>query len=151
LRRAGSDQDVNRLGLKAGWQRRFVSDYGLVTTASASVRGDVYHTRDRFLTAPGDDETVTAARLFPQGHFQASYPLAKPLARAQWTIEPIAALTVAPNIDIDDDIPNEDSQDVQIDTTNIFEPDRFPGFDRVEDQSRVTYGIRTGLYGYGGS
>jgi LPS-assembly protein len=153
LRRNGSDQDMNRLDLKAGWKRRFVSDYGLVTTADASVRGDLYSTRDRTIATPGSgvEDSANAVRVFPQVHFQSSYPMAKPLQDAQVTIEPIVALTMAPNIDIDDDIPNEDSQDVQIDTGNIFDPDRFPGVDRLEDQSRVTYGIRTGIYGFDGS
>lgn len=153
LQRSGSDQDMNRFGIKAGWKRRFVSDYGLISTLSTSAQGDVYSTRDRSVATPvsGLDDNVTATRFFPQAHMQTSYPLAKHMERAQAVIEPLVALTVAPNIDINDDIPNEDSQDVQIDAANIFRPDRFPGVDRVEDQSRVTYGIRTGLYGYGGS
>jgi LPS-assembly protein len=47
-----------------------------------------------------------------------------------------------------EDIPNEDSQDVQLDASNLFEANRFPGLDVVEDQSRVTYGLRAGLNGY---
>ncbi len=153
LQREGSSQDVNRLSLKAAWQRRMVSDYGLLTTVDASVREDIYNTRDNIAATLGSgiDDTVTATRFFPQMNVQGSYPLVKPMEKMQAVIEPVASITLAPNIDVDDNIPNEDSQDVQIDAGNIFEPDRFSGLDRVEDQSRVTYGVRAGLYGYGGS
>ncbi len=65
--------------------------------------------------------------------------------------EPTVALTATTNVDNDSDIPNEDSQDVQIDSNNLFEADRFPGVDRVEDRSHVTYGARTGIYKADGS
>jgi LPS-assembly protein len=58
---------------------------------------------------------------------------------------------MAPNLDQNSAIPNEDSQDVQIDASNLFEPNRFPGYDRLEDQSRLTYGMRAGLYADAGS
>ena len=79
-------------------------------------------------------------------------PFVKDMSRAQAVVEPVAALTVAPNInDTGSNIPNEDSQDVQLDASNLFEANRFPGRDRVEDRSRVTYGVRTGVYGHEGS
>jgi LPS-assembly protein len=153
LRRDGSGQDMNRLSLQGGWKRRLISDYGLLTDMHATARTDFYSTResDADQQSFGDDEDETASRFFPQMHIQSSYPLERPFEHMQARVEPIVALTMAPNIDVTDDIPNEDSQDVQIDASNLFEPNRFPGADRVEDRSRVTYGIRTGLYGYDGS
>ncbi len=40
---------------------------------------------------------------------------------------------------------------MQIDASNLFEANRFPGLDRVEDENRMTYGLRSGLYGQKGS
>jgi LPS-assembly protein len=40
---------------------------------------------------------------------------------------------------------------VQLDVTNIFDANRFPGLDRVEDGAHATYGLRTGLYQEDGS
>ncbi|MEM6780898.1 MAG: LPS assembly protein LptD, partial [Pseudomonadota bacterium] len=54
------------------------------------------------------------------------------------------------NVNVDDDIPNEDSEDTVIDAMNLFEPNRFTGLDRIEDRSRATYGLRTALEGYNG-
>ncbi|MCF8496230.1 MAG: LPS assembly protein LptD [Alphaproteobacteria bacterium] len=152
LQRDGNDQDMNRMGLAANWYRRFISDYGLVGQADARVRADAYNTRDRSgVLAAGQSDSSTETRLFQNIHLQGSYPVAREFETMQARIEPVVALTAVPNINVNKDIPNEDSQDVQVDAGNIFEPNRFPGLDRLEDQSRLTYGLRTGLYGYGGS
>ena len=38
------------------------------------------------------------------------------------------------------DIPNEDARAVELEDSNLFALNRFPGYDRWEDASRVTYG-----------
>jgi len=115
---------------------------------NADVRGDIYNIRDRTVTTL-DDGTET--RAFSRLNAETSYPLQKQYKRFQARVAPTASVTLASNVDNDETIPNEDSQDVQIDASNLFNDSRFPGYDRIEDQSRVTYGLRTGLYGYEGS
>ncbi|MCB1591395.1 MAG: LPS-assembly protein LptD [Alphaproteobacteria bacterium] len=146
-RESDSGQDVNRLGLDAGWQRRLVTDFGLLSTFNAHLQGETYHVQDR------DDgrSDGSESRAFAFFDARTSYPLARNFEKFQLMIEPLASLTLAPNVDQDDGIPNEDSQDVQIDALNLFTPDRFPGLDRVEDRSHVTYGLRTGIYAHDGS
>jgi LPS-assembly protein len=39
------------------------------------------------------------------------------------------------------DIPNEDARSVDLEDSNLFALNRFPGYDRWEDSSRVTYGL----------
>ncbi len=154
LRRSGDGQDMNRGVLTANWQRKLVSDTGLVSTVDLTARGDIYSVDDRDVAAltPGMDKGDTESRFFPQAHIVTSYPMAKPYESMQMVIEPMAALTIAPNVNAKDvAIPNEDSEDAQIDALNLFNPSRFPGKDRIEDDSRVTYGLRTGFYGYEGS
>ena len=150
LTRDGSGQDVVRGSFNAGWERRDVLDVGLVNTFSANVRGDGYTTPTRDETLGGDGDS-RAGRFFPVVHNVTSYPLVNNLDNAQILFEPTVSITATTNVDNDSDIPNEDSQDVQIDTSNIFEADRFPGLDRVEDRSHVTYGARTGIYTPDGS
>lgn len=150
LTRKGNGQDVIRGSVNGGWERRDVFDIGLVNTFSAGVRGDVYTTPRRDDALGGDGDS-TAARLFPVINNVTSYPLVNNFQSGQVLIEPTVALTATTNVDNDSDIPNEDSQDVQIDTNNIFEADRFPGIDRVEDRSHATYGLRTGYYTPDGS
>lgn len=154
LHREGSEQDMARASLKGAWRRRLVSDFGFLTTVDASIRGDFYEVSDRDLTAVRgnpNDETLTEARIYPLMHVETSYPLARDFENFQMRIEPIGALSAAPHLDGNDNIPNEDSQDIQLDTANIFNANRFPGLDRVEDDTHLTYGLRTGLYGYEGS
>ena len=150
LRRDGSEQDVQRASLDLGWSRRLVSDYGLLTRMEADVRGDVYHVTDASFNGGGDNE-VTESRVFPRFHMESSYPMARPYENFQARIEPLAAITIASDMGTQSDIPNEDSNDIQLDTKSLFNANRFPGIDRVEDESRVTYGFRTGAYGYEGS
>lgn len=153
LRREGNEQDIMRFGIDGGWKRRLVSDYGLLTNVQANVRGDFYNVTDRNVATAGSgqDDSNAENRFFPNFQIQSSYPVIRGFEKMQASIEPIVSLTFAPNIDVNNDIPNEDSRDVQIDALNIFEANRFPGLDRIEDQSKVTYGLRTGLYGYEGS
>ncbi len=150
LAREGKGQDVIRSSTELGWERRDVFDIGLVNTMSASLRGDVYTipTRDDTLTEDGDS---TAGRFFPRIHNVVSYPLVRESEGLQMVFEPTASITATTDVDNDGDIPNEDSQDVQIDPANIFEADRFPGIDRVEDRSHINYGARAGLYTPDGS
>jgi LPS-assembly protein len=147
-------QDMERFSMRGGWNRRLVTDFGLVNTLDLSARGDAYRVADRDIAVAGSGRSNegSASRFFPEAHFVTSYPFAKPYEKMQATIEPVASITGAPNLeDQDSDIPNEDSQDVQIDASNLFEPNRFPGTDRIEDRSHATYGLRTGFYGYEGS
>jgi LPS-assembly protein len=39
------------------------------------------------------------------------------------------------------DIPNEDARSVDLEDSNLFALNRFPGYDRWEDASRITYGV----------
>jgi LPS-assembly protein len=42
------------------------------------------------------------------------------------------------------DIPNEDARSVDLEDSNLFALNRFPGYDRWEDGTRVTYGVDWG-------
>ena len=152
LQREGDDQDVNRASAKLGWERRDVTNFGLVNKVTLSARGDVYKVDDRDIASLANQRSSgsSAVRGFTQANVQTSYPVAKNFKKSQMVIEPIAAVTVGTNLRENDDIPNEDSQDVSIDATNIFNTNRFPGYDRVEDEAFTTYGVRTGVYAENG-
>ncbi len=150
LFRDGNEQDMSRFSTDLGWKRRLVSDYGLVSDINANVSGDVYYVSDRNesdIWTTSEDGNSKETRLLPQLHMVSSYPMVKQLETVQWRVEPLAAVTIAPTAGDNDDIPNEDSQNVQIDASNLFSANRFPGQDKVEDASRVTYGVRTGFTG----
>ncbi len=153
LERDGSDQDMARGTLEAGWQRRDVLPVGLVSTLDLNTRGDAYNIRDRDVAAMGNRSSESnALRGFAQANWQTSMPFVKNITESgtQVVLEPIASVTAGTNVEIDDDIPNEDSQDIFLDAPKLFEANRFAGYDRIEDGTRVTYGMRTGLYGANG-
>ena len=149
LRRGGSrGQDYDRLSLSGGWARHLVSDIGLLTDIGVSARQDVYHVRDRDVATPGSGRSgeATDIRFFPQAQLTARYPFVRDFDTMQVQLEPVVSVTAASHLNDSDDVPNEDSRDVQLDAHNLFNANRFPGLDRIEDQSRVTYGLRSGLY-----
>jgi len=149
LYRDGNGQDMGRGSMELGWQRRYITGFGLVNKFDAVVRGDVYNTHDRpFSVADNSDKTQT--RGFAQANMETSYPFVKRFDRSQVVVEPLVSFTAGTNVDFDEDIPNEDSQDFALDPTNLFEPNRFPGYDLIEDRSHMTYGVRTGWYGDNG-
>ncbi|MGH1403307.1 MAG: LPS-assembly protein LptD [Alphaproteobacteria bacterium] len=146
--RDDDQQDVNRLYAALGWKRRLVSDYGFVSTVDLHGQTAFYRINDRDGTADDNSDEV---RSFAYANFMTSYPVVKAFESAQAILEPVASITIAPHLGGDDEIPNEDSQDVQLDSLNLFEANRFPGVDGVEDQTHVTYGLKGGLYGHEGS
>jgi LPS-assembly protein len=152
LFREGDDQDMARGTLQANWERRFVHSIGLVSVLDVTGRADAYNVSDRDVSLPGSgqDNATSEGRGFAQTNFQTSYPMVKNFGDVQMVVEPIGSITLGTNINVNNDIPNEDSQDVYLDSLKLFESNRFPGYDRIEDRSRATYGIRTGLHGANG-
>lgn len=152
LFRDGNEQDVNRISTDLAWQRQNILPAGLTSTIDLSVRGDAYYTSDRDIarTNPAEDNSKFDSRFIPTAHIEVAYPLHKRLKASHIRVKPRVAITARPDVDNDSDIPNEDSIDAQIDVTNLFEIDRFPGLDRVEDRTRVTYAVETGYYGDNG-
>ena len=152
LARKGNGQDVIRGSSSLNWQKRDIV-YGAVNTLSTTVRADLYNVpqRDSNLLGAGGEGDSNAYRMVPFVHNVTSYPMVNRLKHSEILIEPTLSIKVSPNLKNNDDIPNEDSQDVQLDSNNIFNADRFPGLDRVEDRSHVSYGVRTGLYNDNGN
>lgn len=150
LYRDGRDQDMARASAEVGWQRKFITGFGLVNKFDTLVRGDAYNVQDRDPASPFADGDNTSTRGFAMANLETSYPFVKRFERSQMVVSPLVSFTAGTNVDDDGDVPNEDSQDFTLDPTNLFEPNRFPGYDRIEDRTHMTYGVRTGLYGDNG-
>jgi LPS-assembly protein len=144
-------QDVERLTNNLSWNRKLVGDTGLVTVLNASLETDYYWTQHAAIDPVTYDSTPerAAGRVFPQAYAVVSYPVERPVGYANLVVEPIVSMVAAPAYANNTSIPNEDSVDLQLDSSNLFSGNRFPGIDRIEDGSRVTYGVRTGLYNLG--
>lgn len=153
LFREGKDQDVNRLSTDLSWQRQDILPAGLTTLVDLSVRADAYHTGDRDIARidPTEPGSQRASRFFPTAHVEVAYPMHKNLSTSQIRMKPKVSLTARPNLKNNEDIPNEDSIDAQLDAGNLFESDRFPGLDRVEDRTHISYGMDVGYYNFNGN
>jgi LPS-assembly protein len=141
--------DTRRLSAAGGWQLPWYSPIGDRYELQLSLRSEFYQT-------DGDPETfeengsATQARAIPRATLHWSWPFIGDVFGLSQVIEPVAMATVAPTGNNDDDIPNEDSQDFEFDDTSLFEPNRFPGLDRVQGGPSVAYGLRFGTYTQGG-
>jgi LPS-assembly protein len=144
-------ENVERFTNNASWSRKLISDIGLVTTLNASAETDYYFTQNRQPDPVTGQNNVRSSigRFFPQAYAVTSYPLERPIGYANLIVEPIVSVVAAPTYTGNSKIPNEDSNDIQLDQANLFSGNRFPGIDRFEGGSRVTYGIKTGLYNLG--
>src|ERR1700676_4630941 len=66
-------------------------------------------------------------------------------------IEPIAQLILRPNEPNIGRLPNEDSQSLVFDDSNLFKVDKFAGYDRVEGGGRANAGLQyTAQFNRGG-
>lgn len=90
----------------------------------------------------GDNFDGTEVRVLPKLSFDWRYPFVKPSPTFTQVFEPLFQLVAAPDHGNVGKIPNEDSRAFELDDTNLFLNDRFPGLDRLDTGSRVTYGAQ---------
>ncbi|MBL6931992.1 MAG: LPS-assembly protein LptD [Rhodospirillales bacterium] len=141
--------DTRRLSFRGGWNLPHVAPKGDVYTLSAKMMGDFYHTNNHVVS--GQDKTSDFAyRLMPQVALDWRYPFVRGEGKVYQMFEPIASAVVSPYGGNSSDIPNEDSQNLEFDDTNLFSDNRFSGLDRVEGGPRVNYGFKWGVFGEGG-
>ncbi len=135
-------QDTQRAFAGARWDLRRVTPLGQEVTFTAYGRADAYHTSESRRTA------VAIYRGEPGFQFRAigalatdiRWPLVGPLFGGTQRITPRVQLVATPQVR-NLSIPNEDARSVDLESSNLFALNRFPGYDRWEDGSRVTYGL----------
>jgi LPS-assembly protein len=138
-------RDTRRLDLKGSWELPFRDPIGGDYNLSASLQAAGYWTSnfvegDPDPNPPGPTETEYSGRIFPQLALSWEYPWVRPGESFSQVLEPQAQVVVGTDPD-QDDIPNEDSLDFELDDTNLFSLNRFPGVDRVSPGQRVDYGL----------
>ncbi|MGI9437972.1 MAG: LPS-assembly protein LptD [Geminicoccaceae bacterium] len=139
--------DTRRLSLAGGWELPWVGRYGDQYRLRLSLRDDYYDLDGDPDSLDDDGQRRSENRIIPRATLDWSWPWIGNTLGLTPVIEPIASLTFAPRELNEGDIPNEDSLDLEFDDTNLFEESRFPGLDRVEEGSRVSYGFRFGTFG----
>lgn len=138
--------NTRRLSLKGGYLLPMVSDFGLVTSVSASVQADGYHL-DGIDVGGNIENNVLEGRVIPRLAVQFRYPFVRGGTGTRQVIEPIVAAVATPSAGNPGNIPEEDSVVIELDDTNLLSEDRIPGLDRADLGQRVVYGLKAGFYG----
>ena len=135
-------QDTQRAFASARWDLRRITSFGQELTLTAFTRADAYHT---------DESAETAVAIYrgeDGWHYRGigalaadlKWPFIGPMFGGTQRLVPRVQLVLTPptpNLEI----PNEDARAVDLEDSNLFALNRFPGYDRWEDGSRITYGV----------
>ncbi len=137
-----SGQDTQRAFASARWDLRRIVGSGQEVMLTAFGRGDVYHTDETLKTTTalyrGRDGWTT--RAIGAVAAEIRWPLIGSLFGGTQRLTPRFQIVASPatrNLSI----PNEDARAVDLEDSNLFSLNRFPGYDRWDDSTRITYGV----------
>jgi LPS-assembly protein len=142
--------DTRRVSTTGGWELPWSSPIGDQYRLKLSLQGDGYWTDGNPETLGSEGGNATVGHILPRLTADWSWPWIGNTFGVTPTIEPIASFTWTLDHPNSNKIPNEDSQDLQIDDSNLFQPNRYAGLDRIEGGARISYGLRFGAYGDSG-
>ena len=137
--------DYSRFSAETDWRRTLVTENGQMFTPFAQLRADLASLDVD--NQPGVSNYIATgesglARGMPAVGAEYRYPFIDVEPWGTQTIEPIAQLVLRPNEADIGKFPNEDSQSLVFDDTNLFSIDKFSGWDRVEGGSRLNAGLQ---------
>lgn len=135
-------QDTQRAFGSARWDLRKLTDWGQEITFTGFVRGDVYHSDDNALneTAIYRGQSGWQTRAIATAAVDVKWPLIGEAFGGTQTITPRFQIVASPGL-ANLSVPNEDARAVDLEDSNLFALNRFPGHDRYEDNVRATYGL----------
>lgn len=140
----GIDGNYTRLSANLYWKRTFTDPIGQRWTPFAYLRGDMAWTAvDSPVTETfvgGSEEFL--GRALPAIGLDYRYPLIHQASFGTQIFEPVAQVIVRPKLAQVGKLPNEDAQSLLFDDTNLFEWDKYSGYDRLEDGSRLNAGFQ---------
>jgi LPS-assembly protein len=141
----------NRLSTQVTWRRNFVDEAGQVWTPFMGLRADGfafstdtsrYNNANiiNFLGSEGDEAVL---RAMPMVGLEYRYPLVADVSSfGSQVIEPIVQVVARPNEVRIGRLPNDDAHSLVFDDTNIFQWNKFSGYDRVEGGVRANVGAQ---------
>lgn len=141
-----SGQDTQRAFAAAEWNLRTLTGLGQEVTFTGYLRGDLYHSSDNDLTSvvsyAGDPGWQT--RGIAAAAVDMRWPFVGEAFGGVQRFAPRIQIVAAPHL-ANLSLPNEDARAVDLEDSNLFALNRFAGYDRFEDSSRVTYGVEYSL------
>lgn len=135
-------QDTQRAFASLRWDLRRLTKWGQEVTFTALARGDVYNTDNilatNIVSYRGDEGFAT--RAIGALAVDVKWPFIGSVFGGTQRITPRLQVVASPKL-ANLSLPNEDSRAVDLEDSNLFALNRFPGYDRYEDSTRFTYGV----------
>ena len=135
-------QDTQRAFAGAQWDLKRLTGMGQLVTLTALVRGDVYNTSNTLATTTlsyrGTEGWTT--RGIATAAIDIEWPFVGEAFGGTQVFKPRLQFVASPKVR-NLAVPNEDARAIDLEDSNLFALNRFPGYDRVEDGSRVTWGV----------
>jgi LPS-assembly protein len=134
-------QDTQRAFASARYEHRSLTPFGQELTLTGYLRGDVYHANETELTTNPLYRGAEGfhGRLIAAAAVDVKWPFIGQFLNGTHRFTPRIQVVASPDTE-NLDIPNEDARAVDLEDSNLFALNRFPGYDRWEDGVRITYG-----------
>jgi len=142
--------DTRRLSVRPRWNLPYLGPLGDSYNLSFMLYSDLYDVDELQRTGKANFSGVTG-RVQPQVMLDWRYPFVKRTKILTHILEPITQAVYSPNSGNSDKIPNEDSQELEFDDTNLFSANKFSGIDRIEEGTRLNYGLKWSIFLPGGT
>ena len=138
--------NMQKFSLESIWTKYKIFKSGQVINVNLSVRGDIYKNKitDNSRTI-GKKGKHTTFRTIPKIDVKWSLPLVDYINNKTFLITPMIQTIFAPKGGNPDTIHNIDSIDYELSDANLFYANRFSGLDRIEEGSRINFGIKSNL------
>ena len=137
------DENINKITTELKWRRRLIDQFGITYTPFGELRGDIYQFNNFTDAESGldvDNDTITRGRA--SAGATVSYPWVANSKAGAHVIEPIGQVVTRQESVAQRNLPDEDAKSLVFDDTNLFETDKFSGFDRLETGTRVNAGLQ---------
>lgn len=133
-------QDTQRAFAAVRWDLRRLTNWGQEVTLTAYARADAYNASDT-AASPAIYRGMDGfqGRAIGSVAIDVKWPFIGEFLGGTQRLTPHIQIVASPKVR-NIEIPNEDSRAVDLDDSNVFSLNRFPGYDRYEDSSRITYG-----------
>lgn len=138
----GAAGTYSRFSAEVNWRREMIDSIGQVFTPFASVRGDLFLSRNTDLTFATVGPEPVIGRIMPTVGLEYRYPFVATFGGINHVFEPVVQLVARPDEQQIGRVANEDAQSLVFDDSNLFEADKFSGYDRAEGGVRLNVGFR---------
>jgi LPS-assembly protein len=146
------NEQLNRIVTDINWRKRFTDDIGITYTPFGQLRGDLYQVSNfvdpasTVPCAPPCDASVVGDTSLARGLALAgvtvAYPWVANTSFGSHVIEPIGQIIARQNSVKQDNMPDEDAKSLVFDDTNLFDWNKFSGYDRIETGTRANVGVQ---------